>query len=319
MSSNLPIVFLFSGQGSQYRGMGQALFEQEPVFRDSMEKADSIVQRQLSRSLIHELYTEKQPVFDDLLVTHPAIVAIEIALLRVLEAMGIRADHVSGNSLGEFAAAVAAGIWTEQSAIEAAIEQAKSITRNDVGGGMLAVLHQNSDAMKQLYNSHGLFLAADNFDGHFTLSGAARDLDRFQSDLDLRGIQFQRLEVAYPFHSPLIEGAAAEFSYHTSGMPDFASPQSGFVSGMSGEELAFLPRDYFWQVAGRYTNFQKLVRYLEAKGPCLYIDLGPSGTSANFVRYNLDPSSASQTFSIITRFKKEKQQLEALAKLLGLK
>lgn len=296
--------------------MGQALYGQEPVFRSCIEKADRIVQRRLSRSLIQELYAGKQQDFDDLLVTHPAIVAVEIAMLRVLEAMGITPGYISGNSLGEFAAAVAAGVWSEEAAIEAAIEQAKSISRNAVEGGMLAVLHENSDAIKQLCRRHGLFTASDNFNGHFTVSGTAGDLDRFQAELKLRGIQFQRLQVSYPFHSPLIDGAGAEFAYYMSGIP-FGNPRPGFISGISGQELSALPEDYFWQVARRYTDFTTLVRYVESRGPCLYIDLGPSGTSATFVKYNLSPSSASRTFQIITPYKRERQQLEALAKLLG--
>jgi bacillaene synthase trans-acting acyltransferase len=315
---DIPIVFLFSGQGSHYRGMGQSLFEHEPVFRSFMEKAERIGQKQLNRSILHELYTEKHADFDDLLVTHPAIVAVEIAMLRLLESIGIRPDYINGNSLGEFAAAVAAGAWSGEQALEAAIEQAKSIVRSDARGGMLTVLHQNTDDIHQLYDSHGLFLASDNFNGHFTVSGTAHNLDRFQPELDRRGIEFQRLQVVYPFHSPLIDGGEAGFVYHMSHLPDLAVPQRGFISGITGEELSVLPMDYFWQVARSYTNFPKVVRYTESKGPCLYIDLGPSGTCVTFIKYNLSASSGSRTFSIMTQFKKERQQLEALKKLLDI-
>lgn len=315
---DLRIVFLFSGQGSHYRGMGQSLFEHEPVFRSVMEKAEQIVQKQLNRSLIHELYTKKQPDFDDLLVTHPAIVAVEIAMLRLLESMGIRPDYINGNSLGEFAAAVAAGAWTEEQAMEAAMEQAKSIVRNDVCGGMLAIFSPNTEEARQIYSSYDLFLAGDNFHGHFTVSGTAHNLDRFQRELDRRGVQFQRLPVCYPFHSPLIDGSESGFIYHMSNMPDLVVPHPGFISGITGEKLSVLPSNYFWHVARHYTHFPKVVGYTESKGACLYMDLGPSGTSATFVKYNLSTSSRSRSFPIMTQFRKERQQLETLKKMLDI-
>jgi len=114
--------------------MGQKLFEQNAVFRNSLEQSDSIVQKHLSRSLINELYNINQPIFDDLLITHPAIVAVEIAMYKVLQSMSVKPDYVVGNSLGEFAAAVVSGIWSAETAIEAAIEQAKAIVHNNITG-----------------------------------------------------------------------------------------------------------------------------------------------------------------------------------------
>src|SRR5690242_15974263 len=127
MSNNM--VFLFSGQGSQYRGMGSSLFKNNAVFRRSIEQSDAIVQQLLGRSLINELYFISNPVFDDLLITHPAIVAVEIAMWQVMNDMGLQPAYVTGNSLGEFAAAVASGVWSAEHAVEASVEQAKSVVR----------------------------------------------------------------------------------------------------------------------------------------------------------------------------------------------
>ncbi|CUS07309.1 unnamed protein product [Tuber aestivum] len=80
--------------GSHYRGMGRALFEQHPKFKSSLEKMDEVVQQQLNRSLIDELYIKNEEPFEELLITHPAIVAVEIALYEVIIAMGIKPDFV---------------------------------------------------------------------------------------------------------------------------------------------------------------------------------------------------------------------------------
>jgi bacillaene synthase trans-acting acyltransferase len=315
--SDTKVVFLFSGQGSHYRGMGQKLYEGNAIFRNSLEQSDQIVQKHLHRSLIHELYAEKQQKFDDLLITHPAIVAVEIAMYCVISDLGIKPHYVAGNSLGEFAAGVVSGVWSAEAAIGAAIEQAKSIIRNDISGGMLAVINQKRDDFMQLYSKHDLFLASDNFDGHFTLAGSIGDLSSFQSELMGSGVHFLRLPVSCPFHSPLIEKGRNGFSYFTANITGMLNPQPGFISGIECEEIKVLPENYFWDVVSKYTNFPKMVNYIENKGTCLYIDLGPSGTISNFVKYNLSPLSTSQTLPIMTPFKREDQQLKKLQDLTG--
>lgn len=313
---DMKIVFLFSGQGSHYRGMGKTLFDNNTVFRDSLKQSAEIVEKHLHRSLIDELYKIKSREFDDLLITHPAIVAVEIAMYHMLQAMNIKSDYVTGYSLGEFAACVASGVWSPAMAIEACIEQAKCIVRNGVPGGMVAVICPRTEHVEQLYRSHNLHLAADNFQGHFTLSGCVADLEVFQKALDNVGYQSLRLPVSFPFHSPLIDDARHGFSYYMNSITPLSNPAAGFISCLKCEELKILPENYFWDIASEYTNFPNLVKYTENKGPCLYIDLGPSGTMASFVKYNLNAGSLSQTFPIMTGFGREENQLEALQKLM---
>jgi len=156
--NKLHTVFLFSGQGSQYRGMGKALFDHNSTFRHSLEQSDEVVMRLLNRSLIQELYFSEQTKFNELIITHPAIVAVEIALYKVLQQQGIEPDFVCGNSLGEFAAAVAGGIWTAETAVEAAVKQAMAVVDANAAGGMMAVLSHKRTEFESLYNRHDLFL-----------------------------------------------------------------------------------------------------------------------------------------------------------------
>lgn len=311
-----PIVLLFSGQGSHYRGMGRELFEQHPKFKSSLERMDKVVRKQLNSSLIDELYTKNEEPFEELLITHPAIVAVEIALYEVIMDMGIKPDFVSGNSLGEFAAGVANGIWDATAAIEAAVEQAKSICRSAIDGGMLAVLTEE-EKVKALYLRHQLFLASNNFSGHFTLSGKIRDLELFEQELSKLGINFFRLPVTSPFHSPLLEQASVDFSQYTASASVLGKPKPGFISGFTGKEMEVLTEDYFWEVVSQYTNFPGTVNFFESKGSCLYIDMGPSGTSAAFVKYNLQSDSNSEIFQIMSPYKGEMKQLKKLQALIG--
>ncbi|WP_103867465.1 acyltransferase domain-containing protein [Aquimarina sp. I32.4] len=309
------IVFLFSGQGSQYIGMGRKLFENNKVFRTSLEKGDKIIQQKLDRSLINELYFTNHKSFDDVLITHPAIVAVEIAMYQVLKELGIKADYVSGISLGEFSAGVVSGIWDYETALEASVEQAKSIVRNNVHGGMLTIINENKVNLERIYLFHGLFLAGDNFEGHFTLSGTVENLDAFQLELIKLNIQFLRLPICIPFHSPLVLVGLRDFNYYMNFIR-LCKPKPGFISGIKSKELdSDVPNNYFGEVVSQYTNYSKIVEYIENKASCLYIDLGPSGSNSTFVKNNLNSLSKSKTFQIMTPFGREIEQLEKLEKI----
>ena len=317
LTNEVKIVFLFSGQGSQYRGMGQRLYENNDVFRSNLQESDALIHRQLNRSLIDEIYHKPTTPFDELLITHPAIVAIELAMLKVMEDAGIAAHYFAGNSLGEFAAAVAAGIWDAGTALEAALEQAKAITEINTQGGMLSVINQKIENWEATFRSHQLYLASENFPAHFTLSGKEADLNNFEYELERQNAIYQRLSIAHPFHSPLIESGASRFNYYLNHLDLPLWVKETFVSGIKGKVLSALPGDYFWQVARQPSNFIQLTAFLEEQAPCLYIDLGPSGTCANFIKHNLDRTSKSRYISILTPFRKGLEQLEKLKQILS--
>lgn len=310
------IAFLFSGQGSQYRGMGKMLFEENDIFKSSIQKSDALFQKLISRSLIKELYEKKVPEFSELLITHPAIVSIEIAMYEVLRNMGIKPTYVAGNSLGEFAAGVASEIWSVEAAITAAVEQAKSLMRRVQEGGMLAVI----DPLKKIeagdYKDEGLYLAADNFEGHFTLSGSLKSISTFQKKLDKLNVQYLLLPVKVPFHSPLVNEGLIDFDYY---MADtvFDYPSVSFYSGVYGKELKEFPSNYFSKAVGEYSCFSDLVTFFEKERTDIYVDLGPSGTCATFVKYNLAPTSKAKIFPIVSPFNNEQNQLRKLKGFLS--
>jgi bacillaene synthase trans-acting acyltransferase len=316
MTRDHRIVFLFSGQGSHYRGMGEKLFKNSPVFAQALYRSDVLIQKRLGRSLIRELYSGGPSSFEDLRITHPAIVSIELALWSVLSTAGVRPDYVTGSSLGEFPAAAVCGVWSPESALEAAMEQAQSIAEHNEKGGMLAIMDISEAALSRLTARYNLHIASNNFPGHYTLSGATPNLDALEVTLKASAIPYLRLPVTYPFHSPLLTGGKTEFLHYMRTNPQLEAPGAGFVSGLHGRGLTHLPDDYFWDVVSQPANFADTVAALEERGPCLYVDLGPSGTGATFVNYNLPASSSSIVHRIMTPFKQEERQLQGLFELL---
>ncbi len=313
MTKTPNIVFLFSGQGSHYRGMGSELFFTDSTFREAVEFGDALVKKQIDRSLIYELY-ERKGKFDDLLITHPAIITIELAMLKLMKKINIQPDLVVGNSLGEFSAGVAAGVWTDDQAIVYSIKRAEAIVQHVTSGGMIAVLHERTPELTEKLSFFGLYLASDNFKGHFTASGLQENISRFKQYLDQQSISYLVLEVAWPFHSPYMEKVKDKYPDDMSEMPLHHPVKTKMYSPLQEKAITTaINPEYFWHAVSKPFNFGKMLSKIEEDyGPCLYIDLGPSGTMATFVKYNLSSESPSVAIPLLSPFKGVEKRLKEL-------
>lgn len=312
------VVFLFSGQGSQYYHMAKELFAQHPVFRKWMLRLDGITYEVLGKSVLEQLYNKKKQIherFDRTLYTHPAIFMVEYALAQVLSESGIHPDYVLGASMGEFASAAVAGIMGVEEIFEALLKQAELFESHCPEGGMLAIIHDSTlySATPLIYEN--VELASVNFDSHFVVSGRNNKLKSIESFLKEKGIIYQELPVSYGFHSSLIDPAA---TFYTDFLEKYScqKPQIPLVSGLNGKILTRLPKDYFWSIARKPVQFPKAIQALEKTQCCIYLDLGPGGTLANFTKRNLDNDSHSESHAMITPFNQELKNLEKIKGLI---
>lgn len=311
-------VFLFSGQGSHYFHMGRELFEGEPTFRHLMLDMDAMVRERIGQSVLAAVYDparNKADPFERLLFTHPAIFMVEYALAKTLIARGVKPDCTLGASLGIFAAMAIAGRVTLDAALNAVLKQAQDIEAGCQLGGMIAVL-----AESKLYAEDELRgrseIAAENFSSHFVLAAPKDQLAPIESHLTRRGLTFQRLAVPYAFHSRWIEDvkgsllpAADMLQWKAAEIPVACCAQAGFI----GE----IPAGYLWTVARAPIQFARTIEYLERNGPYIYIDVGPAGSLATFLRYIVAGKSVSQVKSVLTPFGRDLKNLEMVQSKLG--
>lgn len=306
-------VFMFSGQGSQYYQMGRTLFEREPVFRETMSELDQIVERLSDRSVVHELYHSgrvKSDPFKETRITHPAIVMVEYSITQVLASRGMRPDVALGASLGSFAAAAVCGLLSIEGALGAAIEHARCLEERCPPGAMIAVL-----ASPELYEQELAFcseLVGVNFSSHFVVATVAENVVELETKLRSRGIAFQTLPVCFAFHSRWIESARQIFC----GRQAPRLPLSRAVPlacCAHARVLDGLPADYFWTVARQPIRFRETIAVLETSGPYRYVDVGPAGTLATFLKYVLPPTSRSSAHSILSPYDRDVANVDALA------
>lgn len=303
-----PVIFMFSGQGSQYYQMGKILFKQNKLFQEEMLKADNICQDLIGTSVIEHLYAEHHSIsqpFSRTLFTHPAILMTEYALAQVLLAKGITPTAVLGTSLGEFAASVLAGIMTFETAMVAVITQAQMIEDNCQHGGMLAVL---GCPITFYYENQVLYqnceLASVNFDSSFTVSGTTKNLRAIEQILAIKDISYQNLAVSHAFHSSLIDPIASNY-LNFLGRQTMKAPVLPFISATNYvNPWTNINSKHYWDAIRLPIKFQNTIQWLEEKNNYYYLDIGPSGTLATFVKYILsaNPSSTSKPFSILTPF-----------------
>jgi acyl transferase domain-containing protein len=304
---------MFSGQGSQYFQMGRELFESDDTFHDWMVRLDDHARRWAGASVLESLYSAAHGMrdpFDRTLVTHPAIFMVEYSLAQSLIRAGVVPDIVLGVSLGSFAAAAVAGFIGVEDALAAVGQQALALEEWSEPGGMTAVL-ANPELFADDVFSRRSELAAVNFASHFVVSARSADLSEIEVALRRRMIAYQRLPVSLPFHSHWIDGAEAPFSSFMRAIP-FKCGEMPLMCCEQASPLLELPDGYFWDVVRGPIRFFKTVAQLEEQGSHLYVDLGPSGTLAAFVKYAIAPTTRSQVQATLTPYGLDRKNVAAV-------
>lgn len=307
-----------SGQGSQYYQMGKELFARHPVFREWMLRLDDLVYEMIGERVVDQLYHDKRRKderFDRTLYTHPAIFMVEYSLARVLQEAGIYPDYVLGTSLGEFVSATLAGVLEVDEALEAVLQQAAVVENHCQKAGMLAILSPSRFYHETPLLHENSELAAVNYDEHFVVSGKNDGLKRAEEFLKEKGVLCQALPVSYGFHSSLIEPAAEECKNFLTAKT-LRRPGVPFVSGLFGGTVSEILPHYFWEVVRGPMQFQQAIRSLEEQQDHLYLDLGPSGTMANFAKRNLGNDSLSKSYAVMTPFGQELRNLETITMVI---
>lgn len=307
-------VFMFSGQGSQYYGMGQELYFHNSLFREWMTKLNNIIHQQAGFSIVDKLYKEEKglvDIFDELQYTHLAIFMVEYSLAQVFLEKGFQPDLMLGASLGEFTAAAVAGIITIEEALQIILKQVELVSKYCKSGRMTAVIHN-----PELYYQHPKIslnseIAAINYSTHFVISGHREDVLSVEEYLKTKDILFQALPVKYGFHSRNIEIIENDYKKLITSV-SIKEPEITLYSCMLGKRIESISPEYFWDIVRKPILFQKTIIELENNQPFNYIDLGPYGTLANFIKQNLEEDSDSRYFSVMTPFHRDIQNVNKI-------
>jgi len=197
------VALVFPGQGSQWAGMGQRLAATVPVFREAVREADAAIARHLGRSLWSD---EHGLVVEGTAHVQPAVFATQVALAATWREWGLRPAGVIGHSMGEIAAAQAAGALCLDDAARVVCERSRLLTELSGLGGLALVELGEDDATALVQGrEHELSVAAVNGPRATVLSGSVAALEDVVARLEERGVFARRIAVEFAAHSPQVE------------------------------------------------------------------------------------------------------------------
>ncbi|MHA4818111.1 type I polyketide synthase, partial [Streptomyces aculeolatus] len=240
-------VFVYSGQGSQWSGMAADLYEGDATVRDALDECDALIRTHASWSLVDELRRAADGGLDRTDRAQPAIVAVQIAVTRWLAERGVRPAAVVGHSVGEIAAAHAAGGLSLADTMELVVRRGELLHGTAGAGGMLAVQADPPAVREVLAELAGAaVIAAVNGPSAVVVAGPHDDLDAAAAALSERGLRTKRLGLDYAFHSPVVASCGPRLRDGLAGLePGQASVR--MLSSVDPEADAVRPDASYWE------------------------------------------------------------------------
>ncbi|RZI77590.1 MAG: amino acid adenylation domain-containing protein [Variovorax sp.] len=289
------VVFLLPGQGAQYAGMGRGLHAHDPVFRGAFDEAVSAFDGLLESSLRERMFSDDPAALSPTSMTQPATFVLEYALARRMIALGIEPAAFIGHSVGEFAAAVLAGVMSLQDAAML-VAQRGALMQALPAGSMLSV--RLSAAQLAPWLSNDLSLAAENAPGACVAAGPTEQIEQLRATLEAQGIAAKLLQTSHAFHSSMMEPAVAPFaaSVRTVRLQPPLLPIYSTLTGRLLSAAEATDPDHWARHLRDPVRFSPaLLEAVSSVPEPLFLELGPRSTLTTLVRQHAGKAAPAAT------------------------
>ncbi len=316
-----PVVFAFSGQGTQYPGMGFGLYQDEPAFRAAMDECLALLRERAGLDLAPLLYPAVADeaagaALRDTRHAQPALFCTEYALARLWMAWGVVPEAMIGHSIGEYVAACLAGVLSLGDALELVAARGRLVAALPPGA-MLAV-PMAEKALRPLLRP-ALSIAAVNAPAMCVVAGETLEVDALEAELRASGLEPVRLHTSHAFHSRMLDPVLDEFGRLVKRFR-LAPPQRPYLSNLSGDwiqsQQATDPA-YWVRHLRESVCFSAGVQRLLENENRIFLELGPGASLGGLVRQHLGGSTGDRVLSSLRSPRDEVNDQAFLLQALG--
>ncbi|RYD19293.1 MAG: acyltransferase domain-containing protein, partial [Verrucomicrobiaceae bacterium] len=279
------VAFLFPGQGSQYVNMGREIYDSEPTFKAAVDECAMLLRPLIQHDVRATLFPSPNEVeaaerdINRTALTQPCIFVIEYALAKLWISWGIQPALLIGHSIGEYVAAVLAGTFKLENALQLLATRAR-LMQELPSGGMLAI-RAGADSLTL---PEGIDLAATNSPNLCTVSGSHEAIEAYQKELEVKGIGCRLLKTSHAFHSTMMEPIVAPFTDEARMVPT-GTPSIPWISTCTGKAMdeATLADPGYWARQLRHSvRFTEALATAFADKDLLMLEVGPGRALAPF-------------------------------------
>ena len=317
LDQNAPVVFVFSGNGPQWWGMGRELLEHDNTFRASLGRIDEIFKPLAGWSIVDELTaSQRDSRMEQTEYAQPALLALQAGLLDCLRERGVHPGAAIGHSVGEVAAAYASGALSLEEAVRVIYERSRAQGPTAGHGKMAAVGLPAADVESAIRQYADISLAGINSPNSVTISGDPASLEALGEELQAKNIFFRMLQLDYPFHSPAMDAVRGPLLSALRGLQS-REPVIPFVSTVNGDHVQAdeLDAAYWWNNVRRPVRFHDAISRLMDEGYKIFLEVGPHPVLTTYV---VECAKAKNSNSVaVSTLRREEPEQAALWTAVG--